>query len=1061
MKPHLALTLTLILAAFVLAGHVAVGLRAEPIHPLIVGNNLWWASSNNPAASPSAEVMGIAEEAGIRVIRIGGAAFNGNMPSDSALRTWVGRIRAIGAEPLVQMASDRTGAQAAAIVRALNGDPATRVTYWSIGNEPFLEARRHDPGVTQAEIAPVVEEYFKRIAGAMKAEDDSIKIFGIDSEDLQSDLHGRLFGGANNIAGKVPGHDYYYCDGLAWHRYPQQPGVDPAREGLNDIRTRIINARNLVDRVNQSQSRTGSDALVWAVTEVNSRNGETAHTFGNGQMFAGVFGLSMKYGATFVTPWSLQESAEHPRGPTDFGLVEAPNMTRRPSFWHTQFVADHFRGIYLEGNPSIADTTSDLLVYGADDFERDRISVMILNRGTTARPFTLHLNSGASFGSGNVLNVDADRSDTHTDTLPARATLVLVFARDSLTRIAYGSADFDQLAEPQTTVLPRSSGSLLDDFSYPTVDDQAYWSPLTVGDGDISVAGSDLVLRASNSAYASAAVASPVAPSFNFFERTFTVGLTGFAQSTAEIGTDATHFRLSLNSSQDRSYRADDSLALRITPNAVRLGFKIDQPDVQGELRTGSSSALGSLEEFSYDGTLHAIRLSVAPEAGEPVEGVSEIRYVLQLEGSFGHTIRRGTFAAPATDWGDGGDTSLVIESRRESSVVGGSGSFVETRIDKVFRHPGTIDSFDTYADFSEQGYWQTHFVGDASTAEISGGSAVLTARASPFASSALAGPVTPDLNFHRQAFTLHVSDLALTANRLIPDQTYFRLSLNSSSERAFRAADALTLRVTPEQVRLGYKLDQPDTDAENRSGEEADEASLLDFDPAGAVTAIDLTLAPIGIENSGGRVFYALRLSGSFGTHFRSGTLATAGLWGTPENPAGESALVFEARRASSTTDSSSSVAARIGEVRYVPIPNDFFAEAPHFASWRLRNFGAAELADPGQSGAAATPAGDGVAHLLKYAFDLDPKQAADFAQLPSAQMDGAGRFVITHNERPGASDIRYEVEASTDLVDWSLPVVEANRSASSAAGWSQITTRADTAAEVDRIFLRVRVSP
>lgn len=1057
MKSSFALLVLVLVSVCYLGPRLVHG---EPIHPLMVGNNLWFATSANASSSPSAEIMGVAQEAGIRVIRIGGAEFNRNMPSNAALRTWVLRIRAIGAEPLVQVANDQTAAQAAAIVRALNDDPTTYVTYWSIGNEPLLEARRQNPGATEAEIAPTVEEYFKRIAAAMKGEDSAIKIFGIDSEDLQSTLHARLFGGANNIAGKVPGQDYYYCDGLAWHRYPQQPGVDPAREGLNDIRTRIINARALVDSVNQSEGRTGPDALAWAVTEFNSRNGEAVHTFGNGQMFAGVFGLAMKYGATFVTPWSLQESSQNPRGPTDFGLVEAPSMTRRPSFWHTQFVADYFRGNYLEGTPSIADATSDILVYGADDVGLDRVAVMILNRGTTPRAYTLHLNANASFGSGDILNVDANHPDFYHDQLSARSTHVLVFHPDSITRISYSSADFDSLSPPQTTVLPRPNSRLLDGFDYPSLADQVYWSPLFVGDSQVSVSDGQLTLRAANSAYASAAIASPVLDSFNFFDRPFTVSLTGFEQFTGKVSAEETHFRLSFNSSPDRSFRADDSLALRITPENVRFGYKINQLNVQGEHRGGASTATDSLEDFPYEGSLHTIRVSLAPEAVEPADGVFTIHYILQLEGDCGYVVRRGSFEANATEWGAGGDSSLVLESRRESGFIGGSDSFVETRLDKVFLHPGLIDDFDGYTDFSEQRYWEPIFVGGASTAEVAASSAVLTARADAFASAALAGPVTADLNFLDQAFSLQISNLAVTSANLSLDQTIFRLSLNSSSERSFRAPDSLTLRVRPDRVRLGYKLAQPNVDAENRAGAENVDGFLLDFDPEGVVEEIQLTLAPVGRENPRGLIFYAICLGGSFGMHHRSGTFTTEGLWGTSENLQGDSALVLEARRSTTASgDESSFAGARFDSVAYVPIPEDFFDHAPHFAAWRLRHFGTEDLDDISRSGATAIPNGDTIPNLLKYAFGLTPRIPANRDLLPFGQFDGAERLVLIHEERVGASDIFYEVEASADLETWSLPVIEIGRT-DPEGGWRRVTSRADLDDPFDQTFFRVRVS-
>ena len=91
---------------------------AQPISPFVVGNNLWYADTNAPSSSPSTSVMNLSGQAGVRLIRIGGAGFDGGMPSDSTLLTWVNRIRATGAEPLIQVSQYRTSAQAAAEAHA-------------------------------------------------------------------------------------------------------------------------------------------------------------------------------------------------------------------------------------------------------------------------------------------------------------------------------------------------------------------------------------------------------------------------------------------------------------------------------------------------------------------------------------------------------------------------------------------------------------------------------------------------------------------------------------------------------------------------------------------------------------------------------------------------------------------------------------------------------------------------------------------------------------------------------------------------------------------------------
>ena len=130
---------------------------AQTINPLLVGNNLWLASRNDAANTPSNTVMNLAGQAGIRLIRIGGHQFDINMPSNAALLTWVNRIRAIGAQPLIQISQYGSAAEAASTVEFLNITSGANVKYWSIGNEPWLQSN----GASEASIAATIETYFK------------------------------------------------------------------------------------------------------------------------------------------------------------------------------------------------------------------------------------------------------------------------------------------------------------------------------------------------------------------------------------------------------------------------------------------------------------------------------------------------------------------------------------------------------------------------------------------------------------------------------------------------------------------------------------------------------------------------------------------------------------------------------------------------------------------------------------------------------------------------------------------------------------------------------------
>ena len=814
-------------AARALVGILAIALAlapfapAQPISPYLVGNNLWFAQAGQAATSPASSVMTHAAQVGLKLIRIGGSTFDYAPPSHADLLTWVDRIRAIGAEPIIQVSQYASVETAAATVAALNHPDRIPVRYWSIGNEPWLQA-----GLTlsELEMATRIEAYFKPRAAAMKEADPTIKIFGVNNEDFRGGLYARLFGGSHNIAGLVPEKTYYYCDGITWHRYPRDlaPPADAAWQGLNDIRSRIEQCAALVASANASLGRSGDDALLWAIGEFNSRNGANVHTFSNGQMFAGVYGLAMRHGAHFASAWSLRESTDNPLGPTDFGFLLGQGNLPRPSYWHTQFVARHFTGRYAEGIPSIADAASPVLVYGAVDDTLDRVSVMLLNRGDTPINYTLHLNSTNRHATPGhqAINVDAGRPDSHSDTLNARSTQVLVFHRHTLTRIAYSAEDFAAATPrpPATTRSTRPLAALVDDFA--TAGGLAatpYWILQDINGGTSSLDSGSLELRAGPLANSTAAVAGPVSSEFNFFDHGFTLALRGFALTAEDASASATSFRLSLNSTSARAFRSPDSLTLRLTPAEARLGFKIDQPDVQPELRAGTAAAPDFLALVPLPGPVTEVHLSLDPHPAGSVDGLHTIRYTLRLDGAFGRLIRTGSFDTPRSAWGDSGDSALVLESRRDSGTDGSATAFVTTRLDAITRQPVVLDNFT--ASFTDQAWWSRVTSGTQSSATFTEGAAVLLARTAANASAQLNGPVAPEFNFFDRPLTLELRELDLATADLASGAAVFRLSLNSTTERSFVSPDALALRLTPDELQFGFKLDQTSVNAEQRSG--------------------------------------------------------------------------------------------------------------------------------------------------------------------------------------------------------------------------------------------------
>jgi hypothetical protein len=76
-----------------------------------------------------------------------------------------------------------------------------------------------------------------------------------------------------------------------------------------------------------------------------------------------------------------------------------------------------------------------------------------------------------------------------------------------------------------------------------------------------------------------------------------------------------------------------------------------------------------------------------------------------------------------------------------------------------------------------------------------------------------------------------------------------------------------------------------------------------------------------------------------------------------------------------------------------------------------------------------AATPQGDGVTNLMKYALDITGGQtmtATDRTKLPTVgqkTVSGTTYMTLTYHQRPNLVGVFINVETSTDLVNWAAP--------------------------------------
>ncbi|MBK1792061.1 Ig-like domain-containing protein [Persicirhabdus sediminis] len=84
----------------------------------------------------------------------------------------------------------------------------------------------------------------------------------------------------------------------------------------------------------------------------------------------------------------------------------------------------------------------------------------------------------------------------------------------------------------------------------------------------------------------------------------------------------------------------------------------------------------------------------------------------------------------------------------------------------------------------------------------------------------------------------------------------------------------------------------------------------------------------------------------------------------------------------------------------------------------WKNQHFTSSDLQDPNVSGNFATPRGDGLANVLKYALGLDPK--SHHKQAFSMDLGGNKKPVIGFNYDPQRSDVDIILETSSDLKSW-----------------------------------------
>ena len=121
-------------------------------------------------------------------------------------------------------------------------------------------------------------------------------------------------------------------------------------------------------------------------------------------------------------------------------------------------------------------------------------------------------------------------------------------------------------------------------------------------------------------------------------------------------------------------------------------------------------------------------------------------------------------------------------------------------------------------------------------------------------------------------------------------------------------------------------------------------------------------------------------------------------------------------------------------------------------FELWQMEQFTPAQLADPSTSGPNASPAGDGVPNLVKYALGLSPLVPVSGVLTPLRIENG--HAVLFYQRPVTATDVTYRVEVSDDLASWSEDSIIQRRVSTDAEGLEHWEASSSGTATFQRFF-------
>jgi hypothetical protein len=229
-----------------------------------------------------------------------------------------------------------------------------------------------------------------------------------------------------------------------------------------------------------------------------------------------------------------------------------------------------------------------------------------------------------------------------------------------------------------------------------------------------------------------------------------------------------------------------------------------------------------------------------------------------------------------------------------------------------------TFDDGNVIGNAAQPAFWnlQTIPQGDNGIFERNGYLSFF-ATGQPYTYACINSRLDDRLNFFRHVVTFTVDDFILDSSGVPAKEAIFRLSINPTELRQTMSPKSISLRFCPGLALLGYRLAPVGkTDAENVHGTERGASCNEPFE--GALTGFSLTLDPLARP---GVITFTLTLltKGPRPVITRTGTMD---LRESDWSEDGRSALIFETRRNSETTNPDSFVSASIGHVVVTSTP-------------------------------------------------------------------------------------------------------------------------------------------